>query len=213
MSESQRTNVSKLIERAKRGDVACRDQLFALCRTYLNFAARSQLESRLRRKADASDLVQETLLEAYRDFERFEGSSEKEWLVWLKRILTHNVADFARRYHGTAKRAAGREVPIRNSADSQASGVAEPAADQATPSQELMRLDDELRIAAALGELPPDYQEVIMLRNLQRLSFQETAERMERTRPAVQMLWMRAIRRLHEILEEDESGEAGEGAE
>ena len=50
--------------------------------------------------------------------------------------------------------------------------------------------------------MPPDYQEVIMLRNLQRLPFNEVAQRMERSRPAVQMLWMRAIRRLQEALEE-----------
>ena len=56
----------------------------------------------------------------------------------------------------------------------------------------------------ALGELPADYQEVIMLRNLQRLSFNEVAQRMDRSRPAVQMLWMRAIRKLQEAMEEGE---------
>ena len=61
-----------------------------------------------------------------------------------------------------------------------------------------MQLDTELRVTAALAELPPDYQEVIVLRNLQRLSFNEVAERMDRSRPAVQMLWMRAIRKLQE---------------
>ena len=65
-----------------------------------------------------------------------------------------------------------------------------------------MRLDTELRVTAALAELSPDYQEVVMLRNLQRLSFNEVAERMSRTRPAVQMLWMRAIRKLQQTMEE-----------
>lgn len=65
-----------------------------------------------------------------------------------------------------------------------------------------MRLEGELRVTAALAELSPDYQEVVVLRNLQRLSFNEVAERMGRTRPAVQMLWMRAIRKLQQRLEE-----------
>ena len=63
-----------------------------------------------------------------------------------------------------------------------------------------MLLDIELRVTAALSELSPDYQEVILLRNLQRLSFDEVAGRMGRSRPAVQMLWMRAIRKLQEAL-------------
>lgn len=67
-----------------------------------------------------------------------------------------------------------------------------------------MKLDSELRVAAALAQLPPDYQEVILLRNLQRLSFNEVADRMGRSRPAVQMLWMRAIKKLQEEMGNDE---------
>lgn len=202
MAESKRTNVSDLISQARQGDVECRDRLFDLCRSYLGFVARSQVETWLRRKIDASDLVQETMLEAYRDFDRFQGGSEQEWLAWLKRILAHNAADFVRRYHGTAKREAGREVSFRDPNDSLAPGAPEPAADQLTPSQEFLQIDTELRVTAALAEMPEDYQEVIVLRNLQRLSFNEVAERMNRTRPAVQMLWMRAIKKLQECLGE-----------
>jgi RNA polymerase sigma-70 factor (ECF subfamily) len=200
MTDSKHINVTALLARARQGDAACREELFALCRSYLGFAARSQIETWLRRKVDASDLVQETLLEAYRDFDRFQGGTEQEWLAWLKRILAHNAADFIRRYHGAAKREAGREVPFRDPADSQAPGAPEPAADQATPSQEFLQIDAELRASAALADLPPDYQEVIVLRNLERLSFNEVAERMSRTRPAVQMLWMRAIKKMQEVM-------------
>jgi RNA polymerase sigma-70 factor (ECF subfamily) len=204
MSDGKSTIFSVLIDGARRGDAECRNRLFALCRSYLGFAARSQIETWLRRKVDASDLVQETMLEAYRDFGRFEGHTEQEWLAWLRKILAHNAADFVRRYHGTAKRAAGREVPFRDPADSHSPGVAEPAAAEPTPSQEFLQLDTELRVTAALSGLPADYQEVILLRNLERLPFNEVAERMNRSRPAVQMLWMRAIRKLQESLEAEE---------
>jgi RNA polymerase sigma-70 factor, ECF subfamily len=203
MSDGESVRFSTLIESARQGDAECRERLFALCRSYLGLAARSQVETWLRRKVDASDLVQETMLEACRDFDRFEGRTEQEWLAWLRKILAHNAADFVRRYRGTAKRAAGREVPFRDPADSQSPGAPEPAAQQLTPSQEFLQLDTELRMTAALSELPPDYQEVIVLRNLQRLSFNEVAERMGRSRPAVQMLWMRAIRKLQEVMGED----------
>ena len=203
MSEARPQDVSALIRRARDGDAASRDRLFEACRSYLALVARSQVESWLRVKVDSSDLVQETMLEAYRDFKRFGGSSEQEWLAWLRRILAHNAADFVRRYRGTAKRQARREIPIRGTRDSSMdAGAAEPAADCPTPSQEFFRFDTELRVAAAMADLPPDYQEVIALRNLQRLSFNEVAQRMDRSRPAVQMLWMRAIRQLQDVLQE-----------
>lgn len=207
MADAERPNVTELIRKARQGNTDCRDRLFAMCRSYLGFVARAQVESWLRVKVDASDVVQQTLLEAHRDFERFQGESEKEWLGWLRKILAHNVADFVRHYRGTAKRQTRREVPIRGPSEtSHFRGAPEPASPGATPSQEFLRLDNELRVAAAMAELPPDYQEVIVLRNLQRLPFAEVAEQMNRSRPATQMLWMRAIRKLQEALGE----EAGE---
>ena len=204
MGESQTESVSALIEAARRGDAEARERLFGLCRTYLGFLARSQVESSLRMKVDASDLVQETMLEAFRDFGRFAGSSQEEWLAWLRRILAHNAADFVRRYRGTAKRQARREVPLRaGGASTLAHGVPEPAAPSATPSQEFLRLDAQLRMSAAMAQLAPDYQEVLVLRNLQRLPFAEVAQRMGRSRPAVQMLWMRAIKKMQDALGED----------
>src|SRR5262249_40793654 len=72
------------------------DRLFASCRNYLGIVARAQVESWLRAKMDASDLIQQTLLEAYRDFSHFRGTTEAEWLAWLRRILAHNAANFVR---------------------------------------------------------------------------------------------------------------------
>jgi RNA polymerase sigma-70 factor (ECF subfamily) len=209
MSDTEKTNVSELIERARDGDAGCRERLFELCRSYLGFVARSQVETWLRVKVDASDLVQQTMLEAHRDFERFQGTSQQQWLAWLRKILAHNAADFVRQYRGTAKRQARREVRFRDPADSFSSGAPEPVAPGATPSQEFFQLDDELRVTAALAELAPDYQEVIVLRNLQRLPFAEVAQRMGRSRPAVQMLWMRAIKKLQAALGDEDFGDDG----
>ena len=66
MSDGPSTRYSKPIEGARQGDAECRDRLFALYRSYLGFMARSQVETWLRRKVDASDVVQETMLEACR---------------------------------------------------------------------------------------------------------------------------------------------------
>ena len=197
-----------LLAEARGGSVEDRDRLFALCKRYLEVIARSQVESWLRAKVDASDIVQQTMLEAHRDFDRFTGQSGGEWLAWLRKILTRNAADFVRRYRTAAKRNAAREVPLdgRRPADSQVGGPPEPAAHDPSPSQQVMRRDEELRLALAINQLSPDYREVIMLRNLQRLPFDEVARRMNRSRPAAQMLWGRAIQRLQSILQTEENG-------
>ena len=146
--------------------------------------------------------MQQTLLEAHRGFDQFEGRTEAEWLAWLRRILHHNAADLVRRYRGTEKRQARREVAFRQPGDdSQLLGVPEPAGREPTPSQQLVARDRDLQIAAALDRLTPDHREVIALRNLERLPFDVVAQRMGRSRPAVQMLWARAIKKLQAALE------------
>jgi RNA polymerase sigma-70 factor, ECF subfamily len=194
-----------LLRRARSGDAQARDRLFDTCRNYLAISARSEVASWLRTKVDASDLIQQTMLEAHRGFEHFRGTTEAEWLAWLRRILSHNAADFVRRYHGVEKRRVGREVSLSpQGADDSRAGL-DPADGGESPSELLMQKELQLQIADAVARLSEDHQEVIILRNLQRLPFDEVAERMGRSRPAVQMLWMRAIQKLQEIMAADES--------
>ena len=196
----QQSEIRRLIDEAREGNVASREELFRRCRNYLAVVARTQVETWMRQKVDASDLVQQTMLDAYRGFDQFAGHSEAEWLGWLKQILQHNAQDFIRRYR-TAKRAAGREIPQSPIDDSQrVDGLASLRDDLPTPSQVLMAHEQELTLADCITQLPPDYQEVIHLRSLQRLPFDEVATRMGRSRAATQMLWMRALQKLESLL-------------
>jgi RNA polymerase sigma-70 factor, ECF subfamily len=192
--------VAELLARARTRDPRELDALFAECRNYLGIVARAQLESWLRAKVDASDLVQQTMLEAYRDFDKFRGQTEAEWLAWLRQILNHNAANFIRHYRGTAKRQAHREVPLAPATDTSTTPRNDPADHAESPSQQLLRKEREWQVADALAQLAPDHREVILLRNLERLSFDEVAQRMGRSRPAVQMLWMRAIHKLQTLV-------------
>lgn len=196
------SQIRELILKARAGDDAARERLFNCCRNYVNVVARTQVESWMRRKVDASDLVQQTMLEAYQAFDQFEGEQEAEWLGWLRKILSHNTQDFIRRYR-TAKREANREVHLESTRDDNNKPV-DLQGDVGTPSQFLMKHEAQIRVADAIAQLSPDHQEVIHLRNLQRLPFEEVAERMGRTRPAVQMLWFRALKKIQEILGTDE---------
>src|SRR5690606_32381390 len=80
--DSRASVLGPLLERARAGDAQAREELFSKCRNYVALVARAQVESWMRTKVDASDLVQQTLLEAYRGFQGFHGTSEGEWLAW-----------------------------------------------------------------------------------------------------------------------------------
>lgn len=195
----------ELIQRTRAGDRSAENELLEKCRAYISLVARAQIEGWMRTKFDASDLVQQTLLEAHEGLSRFEGETEAEWLGWLRGILNHNTLDFARRYQGAAKRDVKREFSIdRAGQQPEASGQMRwDLPDQAeTPSRILLNREQEIQVADAVSQLPPDYQEVIMLRNLQRLPFKEVAERIQRSPGAVQMLWLRALNQLQELLEQ-----------
>ncbi len=190
----------ELLDRARGGDQAARDELFDKCRNYLAIMARVQVESWLRVKVDASDLVQQTMLDAYRGLSNFRGNSEGEWLAWLKQILKHNATDFVRQYRGTEKRQQRREVSMHATAPNLSETFTrEPSSGGESPSELVIQREREIQLADCITKLAADHQEVIILRSLQRLPFDEVAERMGRSRPAVQMLWARAVSKLKDV--------------
>lgn len=196
MSEPPRKGLELLLQQARAGDRDATNELFDTCRAYVGFLARSHVESWIQAKVDSSDLIQQTLMEAHQAFPQFNGHTEGEWIAWLKQILKHNATDFVRRF-GAAKRRATLEVAISTGNDSTYFRAApELSSGGESPSQIMVRREEEILISEALAMLPENYQEVIVLRNLQRLPFDEIAERMGRSRPATQMLWMRALKKL-----------------
>ena len=88
MSQSR---FEELIHRARSGDRSAENELMQKCRSYVTLIARAQIEGWMRTKFDASDLVQQTLLEAHQGIEKFKGETEAEWLGWLRGILNHNT--------------------------------------------------------------------------------------------------------------------------
>ena len=203
------TSIAELLSRARSGDAQAREHLFERCRSYVGVVARTQVESWLQSKVDASDIVQQSMLEAHRGLANFQGETEAEWLAWLRRIVNHNATDFVRHYRTTQKRQARKEVRLKGPGDdSQAGGAPDPRDPGQSPSQIVMQREREVELAEAIAQLSPDHQEVIVLRNLQRLPFDEVAERMGRSRPATQMLWMRAVRRLQELMKSRNDGQS-----
>lgn len=181
---------------ARRGSPEALGELLELCRRYLLQIANAQLDSKLQTKFGASDLVQETFLEAQRVFDRFQGDSPVELRAWLRAILLNKLADGERHFRGTAKRQLGREVGL--SADSGSSP--EPTAGLPTPSMVMMQGERAVALTAALQRLPEDYRQVIVWRQIEDLAFEDIAARFGRSVDAVRKLWWRAIQQLqHEL--------------
>jgi len=185
---------------ARAGSREALGQALQACRDYLLRIANQKLDADLQAKGGASDLVQETFLEAYRDFARFQGTTEAELLAWLRCLLLNNMANFTRYYRATGKRQVGREVRLEGG-DSARAGNADFIADTCSPSTEAMAHEKAEAVARALERLPEDYRRVITLRNQERREFDDIGRLMGRSTDAARRLWSRAIERLQHELE------------
>ena len=185
---------------ARHGSREALGHVLEACRDYLLLVANKELDPDLQAKGGASDLVQQTFLEAQRDFARFHGESEAELLAWLRRLLLNNLGDFTRRYRDTGKRAAGREVPLQTG-----SSVSPPsgglAAETPSPSGQAMAHDQDEALQRALERLPEDYRRVLVWRYQEEKSFEEIGQLLQRTPNAARKLWLRAVERLRQELE------------
>lgn len=191
---------ARRLAEARAGSRDALGQALDACRAYLLLVAQKELEPDLHAKGGASDLVQETLLEALRDFGRFQGNSEPELLAWLRRLLLHNLTDFQRRYRETGKRQLGREQPLEPETPSEIAGGGV-AADTPSPSGHAIEHEQFQAIERAMARLPDDYRQVIRLRYLEERSFEQIAETMQRSPNAVRKLWLRAVERLQQEME------------
>lgn len=189
------------IAEARDGSAAALGQIMELCRQYLLLVANRELEPEFSAKGGASDLVQETFLEAHRDFARFEGTTHAEVLAWLRRILLNNLSNFRRRYAASEKRQIRREISL-DSTGSQDEAKRSLAVEGSSPSSHVAAKEKSADLDRALEGLPIDYREVILLRHEQGLSFAEVGQLMNRSAEAARKLWARAICLLREELED-----------
>lgn len=191
------SNTQWLLTAARQTGGPALGQLLQRYHHYLLMLANAQLDARLRRRLSPSDLVQDALLGAYRDFQQFRGGSERELLAWLRQILINCLHHAYETHIKAGRRDLRREVSLDDvgpGLDRGARCLGQCLADRGYSSREAANARERAaEIAAQLARLRPAYREVIVLRNLQGLSFEEVAARMDRKPGAVRMLWLRAI--------------------
>jgi RNA polymerase sigma-70 factor, ECF subfamily len=191
----------QLLRLARAGSGPALGQLLELYRPYLGLLARLQIGRRLQGKADPADLVQETFLHAARDFASFRGTTEAELASWLRQVLAARLGDLLRRYCGTRRRAVHLERELAGELEQSSLALDRGlAARLSSPSAQAARREQAVLLADALGRLPEDYREVLVLRHLEECPFPEVARRMGRTVEGVKKLWARALARLRRSL-------------
>ena len=188
-------DTARWLAAARAGSREALGQVLETFRGYLLLVADRELDAELRAKGGASDLVQDTFLEAQRDFDCFHGNSADELRAWLRRLLLNNVANFTRQYRQRAKRQVSREVPLEAGGSSHERGAGL-ATDILSPSGQVVAQEQAAALARAMERLPPDYRQVLALRHEQKLTFAQIGEQMQRTANAARMLWLRAVERL-----------------
>jgi RNA polymerase sigma-70 factor (ECF subfamily) len=169
-------------------------------REYLRLLVGLQISPRLRAKLDPSDIVQQAILHAHVARSGFRGTTEAEWLAWLRTILANALAAAARRFD-TQARELGRERSLEAELERSSAGLdGLLAADQSSPSERAVRREDLLRLAGCLAQLPEDQRRVIELHYLKGLRVADVAQEIGRSRPAAVGLLFRALKRLRELL-------------
>jgi RNA polymerase sigma-70 factor (ECF subfamily) len=179
------------------------DQGLERFRDYLLLLSRVRLQARLRGKLDPSDIVQQTLLEAHRDRDQFQGRTVAEQAAWLRQILARNLNNAGRDLH-RAKRDIKRERSLETALEESASRLDNfLAAEQSSPSQRAERSEEALRLAHALTQLPENQREAIVLRHWHGLSLEEIGLELGCKPTAVTGLLHRGTQNLRKLLREN----------
>ncbi len=166
-------------------------------RPWLKMLAERQIPAAIRSQVDPSDIVQQTLMDAWRGRHSFRGTTHAERLAWLRVILARRLSRLQRDRLQTAKRGEGRERLLQAAIDRDSLRLEHLAtASVSSPSLAAQRAEESLLLSAALERLPEDYREVLLLRHFEQLEHAEVAARMNRSPAAVRMLWVRALEAL-----------------
>ncbi|MCA9023657.1 MAG: sigma-70 family RNA polymerase sigma factor [Planctomycetaceae bacterium] len=180
-------NASQLIERARAGSDSSLGRLLEGYREYLLRIATDQIDSDLRPKLPASDVVQGSMLIASREFPQFRGQTEPEFRNWLVRIMTNHLVDGLRRFLIAEKRRRGKEVPTGESVLKRIEGFDE------TPSRLVSLNEEATRLLEAMQSLPESHRAVIRGRYLEGLTFVELAERLKIPVTTCRRRWLEAV--------------------
>lgn len=191
--------------RLESGDEQALAELFSLHRERLWRTVNFRLDRRLYGRIDPDDVLQEAYLAAAQRIEHYDAETYTSPFLWLRAIVNQTLIDVHRRHVGAQMRDAGREVRIHNPAYTQTTATSlaiQLAGSKTSPSKAAVRAETLSQIEQAIGGMDPIDQEILALRHFEELSNSEVAAALGIQQKAASIRYVRAVRRLKEILAE-----------
>jgi RNA polymerase sigma-70 factor (ECF subfamily) len=194
-----------LVARLRRHDAAALAEYMEAHRPQLMAYISRQLGTSLRRKVEPDDVFQEASAEAVRALPGAD-LTERDPFGWLCQIAERRIIDLHRKHFGAQKRDAGREVPLGSPGGEtgRAGLINMLVASMTTPSQAFSRNAREVRLQAALEQLPADQREAIRLRYVENLPSKDIADRIGKSDAAVRVMLTRSLKKLQELLGDED---------
>jgi len=203
----------ELLIAAKQGDDQAVNRLLEKHRGPVRRLVEMRLDKKVQRRVDVSDVVQEVMVEASGRLQKYLADPVMAFHLWLRQIAWDHIIDTYRRHRVSAKRNMDREQPmtVPGGNDQSTTELAIQLCDPAmTPAAAAMQHEIAKSVEAAIERLNDQDREVIIMRHYEHLSNLEIAEVLKLNPPAASMRYLRAIRRLRELL--DIPGSGGDSA-
>lgn len=197
------TNTQQLLDQAKAGNADAVEQLLTRHREPIRRMIDLRLDPAIVQRLDASDVVQEVLIEANRRLKDYLQAPAMPFHLWLRHIAKDHIIDAHRRHHQAQKRGVDREQPLHRPAwgDRSSLELAAQLLDQdLTPASAAIQQEMQRRLSEAIGQLDDDDREVILMRHYEMLANQEVAAALGLTEAAASMRYLRAVRKLRDLL-------------
>lgn len=206
LSDSEETK--QLLREAGEGDGDAVNELLNRHRQSLRRVVQMRLDRALAGRVDASDVVQDVMLEASRRLDDFIRDAKLPFHLWLRQLARDRIIDMHRRHRAAQRRSVDREQSLASPefADRSSMDLAGQLQDhELTPAAENIRRELERRFLTALDQLEDDDRDIVLMRHYEQLGNSEVAVALEITPAAAGMRHLRALRKLREILGEHPS--------
>ena len=202
--ENEDGELTELLRRAAAGDEQAFQELFARYRDRLKRMVHLRLSRRLQGRVDDSDVLQEVCLDVSRSLAEYVQAPELPFFLWLRHRTGLKLAEVHRRHLGTQMRDADREVSLHRGGLPEADSIslaAQLLGKLTTPSQAAIKAETRIYVQEALNSMDPIDREVLALKHFEQLSTSEIARTLGLSKAGAGSRYLRAIKRLREILE------------
>lgn len=203
--EAEKTH--ELMDLARDGDDAATGRLLERHREALHRMAEMRLDPKIRQRVDASDIIQEVMIEANRRLQKYLDNPIMPFHLWLRQMTQDRIIDAHRRHRVSKKRSVDLEqapVVASNLDHSTIQFGPQVTDSELTPQAAAIRNELQRRFESAVDEMDDIDQEIIVMRHYEKLTNQEVAQVLKLSEPAASMRYLRAIRRLRQRLSPDD---------